>query len=140
MFQGRRHIVSLAFLLCFLVYVLSPVCYAAESWDGPGEHGSITASKSPHKKTLHPVWQLLFAGGKQDDAGDGPSTVRFLLKKARAVLVTSKSQPEHEDLVVSPVTGVTPFESPLPFVFSSPSPYPTKGALRSFSGLSPPCV
>ena len=133
----KGNIIRLFFLVYFIIYVISPLCYAE---DRLTESSAITRNAKYNIKNIRVIWELtlsrLFQKENQEDSRSG---AHFFIKKARAVLCFNKSvktlQPDSELPYLNSFVFNTENVSFLP---------PTKSIasqnlfLSIFSGLSPP--
>lgn len=147
----KRYFFTFLFLVYFLLYVVSPLCYAN---DRLSEGGLITHSTKHNTPLIPPlsrgelkggvrvIWELILSGlfQKENPEDRGPD-VHFLIKKARAVLSSSNilktAQQESESSYLSNFNFSGEVFSPLSHSVNIAS---QKGFYRSFSGLSPPRV
>lgn len=135
----KRYIFTFLFLIYFLLYVVSPLCYAEERLS---EGGLITHATKHNTKNIRVIWELILSGlfQKENPEDRGPD-VHFLIKKARAVLSSSNilktAQQESESSYLSNFNFSGEVSPPL---IHSVNIAPQKGFYRSFSGLSPPRV
>lgn len=135
----KKHILKV-FFTYFLVYVLSPFCYMGNQ---PNEN-TIIASKTRHDtRNIRVIWELVFSEFFQpEDANDSSSDVRFLIKKARAVLRTDNIlKISQSELTVSASEDDSiNFLEPLIPLLQFTKLYYKAGFYTLFSGLSPPSV
>lgn len=135
----KKYFFTVLFLVYFLLYVVSPLCYAN---DRLSEEGLITHSTKHNTKNIRVIWELILSGlfQKENPEDRGPD-VHFLIKKARAVLSSSNilktAQQESESSYLSNFSFSGEVFPPLSH---SVNIAPQKGFYRSFSGLSPPRV
>ena len=135
----KKHILKV-FFTYFLVYVLSPFCYMGNL---PNEN-TIIASKTRHDtRNIRVIWELVFSEFFQpEDANDSSSDVRFLIKKARAILRTDNIlKVSQSELTVSASEDDSiNFLEPLIQLLQFTKPDYKAGFYTLFSGLSPPSV
>jgi len=137
----KRHILTLLFSAYFLLYVLSPLCFAQ---DGLHDDSPVVYKTYPNTKNIRVIWELILTNiykKGQDNNGNRQAHVQLLLKKAKA-LVNSGSTVKLSKSVSAEIfpgdiwsypgyaASFVPFEKPLFQGFT---------CLLS-SGLSPPAV
>ena len=134
----KRNIFNFLFLVYFLLYVISPICYAE---DGLNEKFIIAHETKQDTKNLRVIWELILSKLlRKDYSENNDSGVQLIIKKARAVLssnnITKTAQAEFEvaDNAATPYAVSSDVLSPLA------DPKPQNGSYLSFSGLSPPVV
>ena len=136
---SKAYVLRFLFLIHFLFYTLSPLCYADTHM------GKEQAKPCEKKYEIENfgllLWEVVFTKLFPDDGPNGDDgNVRLLLKKARAVVNDniSKTAPEHavvvEKTFFSPVIQLS-----IPLV-SDTSLLPCQGFHALFSGLSPPSI
>lgn len=135
----KRYIFTFLFLAYFLLYAVSPLCYAN---DILSEEGLITHSTKHNTKNIRVIWELILSGlFQKENPEDSRSGAHFFIKKARAVLSSSNilktAQQESESSYLSNFNFSGEVFPPL---YHSVNIAPQKGFYRSFSGLSPPRV
>lgn len=136
----KRYIFTFLFLVYFLLYVVSPLCYAE---DGLSEDSTITHAAKFNIKNIRVIWELILSKlSQKEDAEDSRSGVHFFIKKARAVLssnntVKAAQQSESE---VPPLNDHFPRMESVTFFAGVADADPQRGFYSSFSGLSPPRV
>lgn len=139
MILGKRHIFGILFFIYFLLYVVSPFCYAE---DRLNENSTVTHAAKYDIKKIRVIWELILSKlSQKEDAEDSHSGVHFFIKKARAVLSSNNtvkaSQSESE---VPPLNDHFPRVESVTFSAGVADADPQKGFYSSFSGLSPPRV
>ena len=134
---SKAYVLRFLFLIYFLSYTISPLCYADTRIIK--EHADSCGKKYEIENFGLLLWEVvftkLFSG---DDPIDNAGNDRLLLKKSRAVINDNilKAAPEHtavsEHNLLSPVIQLT-----IPLV-SETAPLQYQGVYALFSGLSPP--
>lgn len=135
----KRYIFIFLFLVYFLLYVVSPLCYAE---DGLSEDSTITHAAKHDTKKIRVIWELILSKlSHKENAEDSRSGVHFFAKKARAVLssnnIVKASQSESE---VPPLNDHFPRMESVTFFTGFADADSQQGFYSSFSGLSPPSV
>jgi hypothetical protein len=147
----KKYTITFLFLFYFLLYVVSPLCYAE---DRISEDSIIThaakyntplippLSRGELKGGVRVIWELILSKFSQkEDAEDGSPDVRFFIRKARAVLSSNNTIK-----VAQSESGAPPlndhFQRIESVTFSAEftDVDPQRGFYSSFSGLSPPRV
>ncbi len=135
----KKHIFKFLFLVYFLFYVVSPLCYAKERLN----EGDVIAHTTKHEtKNIRVIWELILSKlFQQDNTEDNPSNVHFFIKKARAVLgsnnITKIAQSES---AISSLNEFSPPEESLIPLFQPIDLKPQDGIYSVSSGRSPPSV
>jgi hypothetical protein len=133
----KRHIVTFLFSIYFALYVLSPICYTE---DGLSGNNAAAYQTNLNLKGIRIIWELILSKHLTNkDAERSQPNVQFLIKKARALVVSNS------------IVNLTPSESAEfdynDSIFSSnfytPIDHHTKpeyrtGSYLSVSGISPP--
>lgn len=137
--RSKRHIITFLYLSYFLLYVVSPLCYAE---DRLSEDSTITDAAKYNIKNFRVIWELILSKlSLKEDAEESSSAVQFFIKKARAILSSNNTvkviQPE---CAVSSFNCLYFFQKSLIPLFLLQKPNPQKECYSSFSGLSPPLV
>lgn len=135
----KRHIITLLFLVYFLLYVVSPLCYAE---DGLSEDSTITHAAKYDIKNIRVIWELILSKlSQKEDREDNHSGVHFFIKKARAVLSSNNTvkTAQSESEVIS-LDNLFPRVESVAFYIEFTDADPQQGFYSSFSGLSPPRV
>ncbi|MEW6214300.1 MAG: hypothetical protein AB1478_03720 [Nitrospirota bacterium] len=135
---GKRNFFKILFLIYFLLYVVSPICYVENRLN---EDNKITRETGYDVKNVVFIWELIVSKLlQQENLIDKPSNVRFLIKKPRAVLdtdnITKVTQTESTTYLDDPIPSLKPL---IPLV-QLPKPDSQDGFYLTFSGLSPPSV
>lgn len=147
----KRYILTFLFLVYFLLYVVSPLCYAE---DGLSEDSTITHAAKYNTSLIPPlsrgelkggvrvIWELILSRlSQKEDTEDSRSGLHFFIKKARAVLnlnnTVKAAQSESE---VPPLSDYFPRIESITFSAGIADADPQCGFYSSFSGLSPPRV
>jgi hypothetical protein len=135
----KRYIITFLFLVYFLLYVVSPLCYAE---DRLSEDSTITHAAKHNTKNIRVIWELILSKlAQKEDTEDSRPGVHFFIKKARAVLNSNNTvKAAQSECAVSSFNNLVFFEESLTPLFLLPEPIPQKGFHSSFSGLSPPHV
>ncbi len=137
--RRKRHTITFLFLIYFLLYVVSPFCYAE---DRISEDSTITHATKYNIKNIRVIWELIISKlSQKENAEDNSSGVQFFIKKARAVLSSNKTvkitQSESETL---PIDDYSSRMESVTFFTEFTDADPQKIFYSSFSGLSPPFV
>lgn len=135
----KRHIITLLFLVYFLLYVVSPLCYAEE---GLSEDSTITHAAKYDIKNIRVIWELILSKlSQKEDREYNHSGVHFFIKKARAVLSSNNTvkTAQSESEVIS-LDNLFPRVESVAFYIEFTDADPQQGFYSSFSGLSPPRV
>ncbi len=135
----KRNIITFLFLFYFLLYVVSPFCYAE---DRLSEDSAITHTAKYDIKNIRVIWELILSKlSQKENTEDSRSSVHFFIKKARAVLSSNNTvkaaQPESE---VPPLNDHFPRVESVTFSAWFTDAGPQHGFRSLFSGLSPPLV
>jgi len=139
MIRGKKHIFGVLFFIYFLLYVVSPVCYAGDSVN---EKIIITHGAKQNLKNLHVIWELILSKiAQKENSENNGSGVQFFIKKARAVLTSNNTvkAAQSESDVISLDNLFSQMES-VAFCIEFTDTDPRSGFYSSFSGLSPPRV
>lgn len=147
----KRYIFTFLFLVYFLLYVVSPLCYAE---DGLSEDSTITHAAKYNTPLIPPlsrgelkggvcvIWELILSKlSQKEDREDSHSGLHFFIKKARAVLSSNNivKAAQSESVVPQLNDHFLRIES-VTFSSGVADADPQKGFYSSFSVLSPPCV
>ncbi len=135
----KRYIITFLFLIYFLLYVVSPLCYAE---DGLSEDSTIMHAAKYDIKNIRVIWELILSKlAQKEDAEDNSSGVRFFIKKGRAVLSSNNTVNVAQSESEAPLFDVyyPRIESGTLFAWVTDAD-PQHGFYSSFSGLSPPRV
>lgn len=149
--RRKRHIITFLFLFYFLLYVVSPFCYAE---DGLSEDSTITdaakydtplippLSRGELKGGVRVIWELILSKlSQKEDTEDNRSGVHFFIKKARAVLSSNNTvKAAQSESEVPPLNDHFPQMESVTFSAEFTDADPQQGFYSSFSGLSPPRV
>ncbi len=136
-FLGKS--ISKLFLAYFLIYVLSPFCFADNQLN---VNTAITSNTEHNTSSIHVIWELVFSEiFQKENAEDNNVNVRAIIKKARAVLRADNSlKLAHSEFTPSIQNDVVPLLEPLSTLMQFLTLNPQKGFCISFSGPSPPSV
>jgi hypothetical protein len=135
----KRNIIKFLFLIYFLLYVVSPFCYAE---DRISEDSTITHTAKHNTKNIRVIWDLILSKlAQKENAEDNSSGVQFFIKKARAVLSSDNTvKAAQSESEVPPLNDHFPRMESVTFSAEFTDADPQKGFHSSFSGLSPPRV
>lgn len=133
----KRRIIAFLFSIYFLLYVLSPICFAE---DGQAGNDAIFHQTNLSAKSIRVVWELMLSkhsARKEDE--NGRTNVQLLIRKARALvssnniikLTPSESAEVDYNGINFSMNFYTPVERPA-------KPECRTGSYLSVSGLSPP--
>lgn len=135
----KRHTITLLFLVYFILYVVSPLCYAE---DRLSEDSTITHAAKYDIKNIRVIWELILSKlSQKEDREDNHSGVHFFIKKARAVLSSNNTVKavKSESEVLS-LNNLFPRVESVAFYIEFTDADLQSGFYSSFSGLSPPRV
>lgn len=135
----KRHTITLLFIVYFILYVVSPLCYAE---DRLSEDSTITHAAKYGIKNIRVIWELILSKlSQKEDREDNHSGVHFFIKKARAVLSSNNTVKavKSESEVLS-LNNLFPRVESVAFYIEFTDADPESGFYSSFSGLSPPRV
>jgi len=134
---GRRHTFSLIFLIFFCCYVISPICYVDSRFNPTG---NILHKTNFDIKRIGVVWEFLISRlFNKENAEDSRSNVNFLIKKARAVLISNSIEKiSFVKYLISFAANFIIPEGSFASTDKLSSPSPDSGHILTFSGLSPP--
>jgi hypothetical protein len=134
-----KHTFSLIFLIFFCCYVISPICYVDNRLHHTGE---ILNKANFDIKRIGVVWEFLISKlFSKENSEDSRPNVRFLIKKARAVLSSNSIEKISfaKYLLSFAVTFTNP-EGSYASTDKLSSSSPDAGYILTFSGLSPPLL
>jgi len=149
--RSKRYIITFLFLIYFLLYVVSPLCYAE---DRLSEDSAITHAAKYNTPLIPPlssrelkggvrvIWELILSklAQKEDTEGSRPG-VHFFIKKARAVLSSNNTvKAAQSGSEVPPLNDYFLQMESVTFSAGFTDADPQQGFYSSFSGLSPPLV
>jgi hypothetical protein len=136
---GKRYIFTFLFLFYFLLYVVSPLCYAE---DRISKDSTITHAAKHNTKNIRVIWELILSKlSQKEDTEDSSSGVHFFIKKARAVLSSNNTaKAAQSESEVPPLNDYFQRIESVTFSAEFTDADPQQGFYSSFSGLSPPRV
>lgn len=80
----KRHILNLLFIVCFFVYVLSPLCYVG---DQLYENDSIAYKLHIDLNRITTVWELLISkNSDNENSEDNQTNAKLLITKKQAII------------------------------------------------------
>lgn len=135
----RRNTFSLIFLIFFCCYVISPICYI----DNRLNHtGKILNKKNFDIKRIGVVWEFLISKlFSKENTEESRSNVKFLIKKARAILSSNSIEKiSFDKYLLSYAVNFTTQEGSDASTDNLSSQSPDAGYILTFSGLSPPLL
>lgn len=137
--RSKRHIITFLFLIYFLLYVVSPFCYAE---DRLNEDGIITHAAKHDTKNIRVIWELILSKlSQKENAEDNSSGVQFFIKKASVVLSSNNTvKAAQSESEAPPLNDHFPRMESVTFSAEFTDVDPQHGFRSSFSGLSPPRV
>lgn len=149
--RRKRHIITFLFLVYFLLYIVSPLCYAEDSLseDSTIMHAAKydtplipPLSKGKLKGSVRIIWELILSKlSQKEDAEDSRSSVQFFIKKARAVLNSNNTvKAAQSESAVPMLNDYSPQIESVTFSAEITDADPQQGFYLLFSGLSPPRV
>lgn len=135
----KRNIIKFLFLIYFLLYVVSPFCYAE---DRLSEDSAITHAAKYDIKKIRVIWELILSKlSQKENADDSRSGMHFFIKKARAVLSSNNTvKAAQSESDVSPINDHFQRIESVTFSAVFTEADPQRGFYSAFSGLSPPRV
>ncbi len=141
MICGKRHIFGILFFIYFLLYIVSPLCYAKDRLSElDGDYAIAHTSKCDTKK-ICVVWELILSKlfqPKNDE--NNYSGIHFFIKKSPTVIssnnITKISHPEFTESDNKILIYSSP--EPLIFIVQPKDNDHRDGFCCLSSGLSPP--